>query len=66
MCGQSLKVFIAELHKVYPYGIYMDIGSALDFTCTKKQSRGWSYSYNETSQAFKINNFLPIDWDDIK
>jgi hypothetical protein len=65
-CGQSAKVLIAELHKIYPNGIYLDVGSGLDCICTKRESRGWGYKYDEVYDAFKRNNFLPNNWDDPK
>jgi hypothetical protein len=62
-CGMSAKVVIAELHKTHPKGIYLDIGSGLDCLCTKKDSRGWGYKYDQISTKFKEHNFLPQDWE---
>jgi len=63
-CGMSAKVFIAELSKIYPKGIFLDIGSALDLLCTKHDSRGWKYSYQEIYDEFKC--LLPEDWENDK
>jgi hypothetical protein len=65
-CGMSAKVLIAELHKTHPKGIYLDIGSGLDCLCTKKDSRGWGYIYNQLYAKFKQHNFLTTDWEDPK
>lgn len=65
-CGMSAKVLIAELHKTHPNGIYLDIGSGLDCICTKRDSRGWGYKYDDVHATFKRNNFLPDDWDNNK
>jgi len=46
-CGMSAKVLICELTKLYPKGIFLDFGSAADFICTKKHSRGASYTYED-------------------
>lgn len=46
----------------------MDIGSFLDFICTKKDSRGYyvenNISYEQLSE--QINELLPDDWNDPK
>jgi len=65
-CGMSAKVLIAELHKTHPNGIYLDIGSGLDCICTKRDSRGWGYKYDQIYTKFKEHNFLPDDWEDPK
>jgi len=59
-CGMSSKVLIAKLHKVYPNGIFLDLGSAPEFICTKRDSRGRDYSYDTIYNAFKP--ILPLDW----
>ena len=65
-CGQSAKVLIAELHKTHPNGIYLDVGSGLDCICTKKETRGFSFKYEQIYSKFKEHNFIPDDWDDSK
>ncbi len=62
-CGMGAKVLLTELYKRYPKGIYLDIGSALDLICTKKDSRGWNYNYDTLYEKFKENDFIPNDWD---
>jgi hypothetical protein len=63
-CGMGAKVVIAELHKKYPRGIFLDFGSAMDLLCTKRDSRGRFYSYNHIFGAF--SSILPDDWHDPK
>jgi hypothetical protein len=63
-CGMGAKVVIAKLHKIYPGGLFFDIGSAIDFLCTKRDSRGWGYNYEELYNAF--SSILPSDWHDPK
>jgi len=63
-CGMGGKVLITELVKLFPKGIFLDIGSGLDFLCTQRDSRGHGYSYEELKTAFK--DLLPADWDDEK
>lgn len=65
-CGMNAKVLIGELHKLYPNGIYLDIGSGLDCICTKRDSRGWGYKYEQIYDKFKEHNLLPDDWNDSK
>ena len=65
-CGMSAKVLTAELHKTHPNGIYLDIGSGLDCICTKRDSRGWGYKYDQIYEKFKEHNFIPDDWEDSK
>lgn len=45
--GMSSKVLIAELYRKFPNNIYIDFGSALDLICTKKDSRGRGYTYDD-------------------
>ena len=54
-CGMSAKVLIYELSKIYDNSLYFDIGSALDFLCTKEDSRGYKnlYSYEYLLDIFK-------------
>jgi len=67
-CGMSAKVLICELYKRFPNGIYLDFGHALDFICTKKDSRGiesnWGYNYEYIYEFLK--ELLPEEWDDDK
>jgi len=65
-CGMGAKVLIMELHKIYPNGIYIDIGSGLDMICTKRNSRGWGYNYKQLYNKFVENDFIPNDWNDSK
>lgn len=58
--GMGSKVLLMELHKRFPNGIFLDIGSGLDFLCTKKCSRGWSYSYQQLENYFY--ELLPSNW----
>lgn len=63
-CGMGAKVVIAELHKKYPRGIFLDFGSAMDLICTKRDSRGRGYSYEELYNS--LFSILPNDWHDPK
>jgi len=63
-CGMGAKVVIATLHKIYPGGLFFDIGSAVDFLCTKRDSRGWGYKYEDIYNVF--SPILPDDWHDPK
>ena len=38
-CGMGAKVLIADLARAFPHGIYLDVGSALDFVCTGRDTR---------------------------
>jgi hypothetical protein len=66
--GMGAKVLIGELCKTHPMGIYLDIGSALDLLCTKKDSRGFrqnpGYHYDRFYKEF--SDLLPEDWNDEK
>ena len=62
--GMGSKCLIGDIHKIYPNGIYLDYGSGLDFICTKRDSRGWNYSYDALYNAFLP--LLPEDWNDPK
>lgn len=59
--GMGAKPLIHECIKAFPNGIYLDIGSALDFICTQRDSRGHFYSYDALKYVFK--DLLPEDWD---
>jgi len=63
-CGMSAKILIADLAKVYPKGIFLDIGSATDFLCTTCDTRGRKYSYPDIFNLFEP--ILPHDWHDPK
>ena len=65
-CGMGAKVLIAELHKIYPKSTYIDIGSGLDIICTKRNSRGWQFKYEDLYKKFLENDFIPEDWNDPK
>lgn len=62
--GMGSKFMIMELHKKFPHGIYIDLGSALDFLCTRKCSRGYTYTYDILEEYFQP--LLPINWNDPK
>ncbi len=61
-CGMSAKVIISEMHKVYPNGIYLDIGSGLDTICTKRSTRGIEFNYEIAYDLFK--EIIPDNWED--
>lgn len=63
-CGMGAKVLICELTKLFPHGIFLDVGSALDLLCTKKDSRGREYSYTSLLEEFKNYDMIPETWDD--
>jgi hypothetical protein len=63
-CGMSAKVLVTELYKIYPNGIYLDIGSGLDTICTKRSTRGLMIDYNFCYNFFK--DILPDNWNDPK
>lgn len=62
--GMGAKVLIMHLHKKFPNGIFIDIGSGLDYLCTKKCSRGFSHSYENLEKYFE--EILPPNWNDSK
>lgn len=57
--GMSSKVLIAELYKKYPNNIYLDFGSALDLLCTKRDSRGRNYTYDDL--IFHLSSIIPTN-----
>jgi hypothetical protein len=61
-CGMSAKVLIAELLKSHPKGIYLDFGSALDRICTKRESRGFRFTYEYLLNLLK--DIIPNNWND--
>ena len=63
-CGMGAKVLICELNKMFPKGIFLDFGSAMDLICTKRDSRGREYSYDLLYNS--MERILPEDWHDIK
>jgi hypothetical protein len=63
-CGMGAKPLLCELVKLCPNGMFFDVGSALDFICTQRNSRGWNFTYSEVKESFQ--DLLPEDWDDPK
>jgi len=61
-CGMSSKVLITELRKSFKNGIYLDFGSAIDFICTKRDSRGREYNYEYIENL--LSEILPNNWND--
>ena len=61
--GMGAKVIISELREEYPSNMYIDIGSALDLICTKRDSSG-KCEYVTHKEHFK--ELLPFDWEDSK
>jgi hypothetical protein len=59
--GMGSKYLVSELHKLYPTAIYIDIGSSLDYICTKNKTRAHSMSYGDICAHFK--DLLPEGWD---
>ena len=62
--GMGSKSLIHKLHEQKPNGIYLDVGSALDYICTKKCSRGNTFSYESLINYFK--SIIPSNWEDSK
>jgi len=62
--GMGAKILICELSKLFPDNIYLDFGSAIDFICTKKKSRGWEPSYDTFMTLLK--DLIPDNWNDPK
>ena len=60
----AAKILIAELSKLYPKGIFLDIGSAVDYLCVKYDTRGRKYQYHDLINIFA--ELLPDDWNDSK
>jgi hypothetical protein len=65
-CGIASRILIPELVKIFPRGIYLDFGSAIDLICTKRDSRGRgdNFVYDEVKEVMK--ELLPPDWEDPK
>lgn len=59
-CGMGAKVLIGEFTKYFNNGIYLDFGSALDFLCTKKDSRGFPFNYDYLTNL--LEDILPDEW----
>jgi hypothetical protein len=62
--GMGAKILICELSKLFPDNIYLNFGSAIDFICTKKKSRGWEPSYDTFMTLLK--DLIPDNWNDPK
>jgi hypothetical protein len=62
--GQGTKVLISNLYNLYPENVYLDVGSGLDLLCSKKDSRGRGYSYDELYNV--LCEMLPESWNDVK
>lgn len=62
MAGMGAKVLVYELMKLYPKGVFIDIGSGLDILCTKRRSRDNGTRYTDMREAFA--SLLPPTWDD--
>jgi hypothetical protein len=52
---------VAELYKLFPNVIYIDLGSALDLICTGISTRGHHKSYDQIKKY--LSDILPNDWD---
>ena len=63
-CGMGAKVLIYEIRKLFPQGIFLDLGCALDQICTKKNSRGKQNFYEILLAEFKNEGIIPNNWDD--
>ena len=63
-CGMSAKVIMMEINKLYPQGIFLDIGSGLDTICTKRSTRGVEFNYEIAYDLFK--DIIPDNWDNEK
>lgn len=61
-CGMAAKILIAELHKKYPNGTFLDTGSALDYICTTKNTRCCKYNYQQLYTI--MQPLLPGWWHD--
>ena len=61
-CGMGAKALLADLHQRNRKGVYLDVGSGLDWLCTKQDSRGWKrfYSYEQLEAYF--SDLLPDNW----
>lgn len=59
--GIGAKPLISDLHRLYPNAIYIDIGSALDTICTKRDSRGCTPPYEVLCEY--LNPIIPPDWE---
>jgi len=59
--GMGAKYLIAELHKKFPNAIYVDVGSAFDMICGKRNSRAYNPAYEVLCDY--LNSILPEDWD---
>lgn len=53
--GMGAKPLISTIHKKFPNGIFLDVGSALDYICTGKPSRAHhhtAHTYNDLKIFF--------------
>ena len=53
--GMGAKPLISTIHKKFPNGIFLDVGSAIDYICTGKPSRAHHYTahtYNDLNTFF--------------
>ncbi len=63
-CGMSSKVILTQLKNKYPDGIFIDIGSALDFICTHCNTRG-AVQTDALEYIYKyFEPVLPVGWHD--
>jgi hypothetical protein len=40
-CGMGAKVLIADIHKLFPNAIFLDVGSSLDLVCSNRRTRDY-------------------------
>lgn len=59
-CGMNAKIMICEITKIFPHGIYLDFGSALDKICTQETTRSCQQSYEYLID--KLKDLLPDEW----
>lgn len=65
-CGMAGKIVISELNKLHPKGLFLDCGSAFDFICTKRDSRGNGVYYTYEDLCNVMKELLPPDWENDK
>jgi hypothetical protein len=56
--GMGSKQLISDLHRAFPRTIYIDVGSAFDTLCTKRQTRTCSPSYEDICEY--LRPILPV------
>lgn len=59
--GMGGKYLLSELHKKHPNAIYIDIGSAFDMLCAKRNSRSYNPPYEWLCSY--LRPILPPGWD---